>query len=108
MATEKIFKIIVKDIDMELPEGDEWHKKILRQVSIALPGICPPVIEKDLFHRLQEYLKFRHLVRNIYGFQLKYERYEYLAEDFPAVAKELNKQISSFLTKMQEIADSID
>lgn len=86
MAVEKILKIIAKDIDLDLPEGEDWYKKILRQAAVALPGIRPRVIEKELFHRLQEYLKFWHLVRNIYGFQLKYERFEHLAEELPDVS----------------------
>ena len=107
MAVEKILKIIAKDIDLNLPEGEDWHQKILRQAAVALPDIRPRVIEKELFQRLQEYLKFRHLVRNIYGFQLKYERFEHLAEELPDVADALNKQVQSFFLKMQEVADSI-
>lgn len=107
MAVEKIFKIIAKDIDLELPEGDEWHKTMLRQMSVPLPEIRPQVIDKDLFRRLEEYLKFRHLVRNIYGFQLNNERFKHLVEELPEVADSFKKQIYIFFDKMQEVADSV-
>lgn len=108
MAAERIFKLIVKEIDLELPEGEDWHKKILRQAAVGLPEIRPPVIEKELFTRLEEYLKFRHLVRNIYGFQLKYARFEHLVKEMPEVAGELNGQVSGFLAKIQKIAEALD
>jgi hypothetical protein len=108
MAVERIFKLIVKEIDLEFPEGEEWHKKILRQVTVSLPDLRPPVIEKKLFHRLEEYLKFRHLVRNIYGFQLNYERFEHLVREMNEVAASLHDQISMFLAKMQEVADAVE
>jgi len=107
MAAERIFKLIVKEIDLELPEGEDWHKKMLRQVAVGLPQIRPPVIEKELFLHLEEYLKFRHLVRNIYGFQLNYALFEHLVQGLPAAAGALKEQISLFLAKMQEIADSM-
>jgi len=77
LATEKIFKTIARDIDEKLPEGQEWHKQLLRQMSIKIAKTRPSVIDKKLFHQLEEYLRFRHLVRNIYGFQLEIDRFEH-------------------------------
>ncbi|MBO8129199.1 MAG: hypothetical protein H0Z39_08385 [Peptococcaceae bacterium] len=106
MAVERIFKLIAKEIDGELPEGEDWHKKLLRQMSIELPEIRLPVINKKLFRQLEEYLKFRHLVRNIYGFQLEYKRFAHLVENLPAVAADAEHQITTFLDDMQEIAEN--
>ncbi|PKM79411.1 MAG: hypothetical protein CVU88_05925 [Firmicutes bacterium HGW-Firmicutes-13] len=107
MAIERIFKLIAKEIDDQLPEGDEWHKKLLRQMSVEIPLIRPAVITKTLFYKLEDYLKFRHLVRNIYGFQLEYNRFNYLIKDMNSVAAEVAEQVKSFLNDMQDIAKNI-
>ncbi|UNC93521.1 ribonuclease toxin HepT-like protein [Candidatus Contubernalis alkaliaceticus] len=107
MASERIFKLIAKEIDEELPESDDWHKKLLRQMSVEIPEIRPAVIDKKLYFLLEEYLKFRHLVRNIYGFQLNYERFAHLIIDIDTAVSEMVKQINSFLIKMDEIAKKI-
>lgn len=103
MAAEKIFKSIANEIDKELPDGNSWHKKLLRQMSIEIPKERPAVITKALFHDLEEYLKFRHLTHNIYGFQLEYNRFEHLIDKLPKIIKELEKQIISFLSQMEKI-----
>ncbi|NSW84580.1 MAG: hypothetical protein HPY90_15375 [Syntrophothermus sp.] len=103
MAVERVFKLIAKEVDGELPEGGDWHKKLLRQMSVELPGIRPPVIDKSLFHQLEEYLKFRHLVRNIYGFQLEYKRFAHLVKDMPALAEAVEQQVTGFLNDLLEI-----
>lgn len=107
MAAERIFKLIAKEIDEELPDGEDWHKKLLRQMSVEMPEIRPAVIDKELFHSLDGYLKFRHLVRNIYGFQLDLKRFEHLIENMVKVVKDLENQIFSFLDKMEDIAKDI-
>ena len=61
-----------------------------------------------MFHQLEEYLRFRHLVRNIYGFQLEYERFRHLIGEFPEVADKSKTQINEFLNIMENIINKID
>jgi len=71
---EKIFRRIASRIDRDTPSGDDWHTELLIRMSLPIDGIRPAVISEDLKERLAEYLRFRHLFRNIYGFELKWER----------------------------------
>ena len=107
MAAERIFKLIAKEIDEDLPETENWHKKLLRQMSVEIPEIRPAVIDKNLYYLLEEYLKFRHLVRNIYGFQLQYKRFSHLITDIDTAIFEMVNQVNNFLNKMEEIAKKI-
>lgn len=107
MALERIFKIIAKEIDAEMPEGVDWHKKLLRQMSVEFPGIRPEVLDKKLYHHLEEYLKFRYLVRNIYGFELESERFAHLVDQMEAVVPAVEQQLTSFFNKMQDIAQQL-
>ena len=107
MALERIFKIIAREIDAELPGGEDWHKKLLRQMSVELPEIRPAVFDKKLYYNLEEYLKFRHLVRNIYGFQLEYARFAHLVDQMGRVVSKLKEQLTKFFDKMQDIAQQL-
>ena len=49
---------------------------------------------------LDEYLGFRHLFRNIYGFELDSKRLDDLIERFPDVVDKFNKEIKIFLNKL--------
>ena len=46
--------------------------------------------------QLDEYLRFRHLFRNIYSFDLEWERCQALLRDLPAMFERLNQQIAVF------------
>lgn len=70
-GVEKIFKRIAVHIDNNLPTDDDWHSKLLSQMAFPCKGVRNPVISKSLFEKLKEYLRFRHLFRNLYGFELK-------------------------------------
>ncbi|MBI5407066.1 MAG: hypothetical protein HZA18_05160 [Nitrospirae bacterium] len=45
-----------------------------------------------------EYLSFRHVFRNIYGFELKGERIDYLAKKFDKVVDRFIEEASKFLS----------
>ena len=70
---EKIFGLVAQEIDMDEPEGAEWHKNLLQQMAEARPS-RPPVISEETFAALMPVLRFRHRIRNIYVFELVPER----------------------------------
>jgi len=85
---ERIFRHIATDVDRSFPLGSDWHRDLLRQMSIALPQIRPQVLCTQTSHRLDEYLRFRHVVRNIYAFALDGERVARLIEQVHAQGTE--------------------
>lgn len=48
-------------------------------MTIPIKQIRPAVISEELAAGLDEYLSFRHVFSNIYGFELKGDRIDYLA-----------------------------
>ena len=93
---ERIFAIIVKEIDEEAPTGGGWHKKLLMQVSRETDK-RPAVISKELKEELDEYLGFRHVQRNIYSHNLKWEEFEHLVIKLEDVKNRFKKEVNSFL-----------
>lgn len=54
------------------------------------------VLDPRLVRQLDEYLRFRHLFRNIYGFDLEWERCRELLSDLPAVWARFEQQLGVF------------
>lgn len=70
-ACERIFERIAKELDGTLPEAPDSHVRLLRTMSSDVPGVRPSVITPALAERLSEFLRFRHVVRNVYGFDIR-------------------------------------
>lgn len=96
-GVEKIFKRIAINIDKSLPQDLDWHKKILNQMSNPFENKRNAVIDEKLTSTLKEYLTFRHLFRNIYGFKLSWEKVEPLCIKLDDIHKEVIKNIQTFL-----------
>lgn len=102
-GVEKIFKRIAINIDESLPQDLDWHKKILTQMSRAFEDKRNALIDEKLTLMLKEYLTFRHLFRNIYGFKLSWVKIEPLCIKLDDIHKEVLKSIESFLNKLTKI-----
>jgi len=94
---ERIFKKIAIEINKGYEETERWHKALLYRMTIPLRQIRPPVISEELAADLDEYLAFRHLFRSIYGFELKSDRIDHLAQKFGSVNKRFKEEIDKFL-----------
>jgi len=96
---EKIFERIAVAIDKNLPGGESWHMELLLQMAEPFKDIRDEFISKDLMQKLKEYLRFRHLFRNIYGFELKWNRINYLCVEMEKVFNEFKNEINDFFIK---------
>jgi hypothetical protein len=65
---ERIFRHIATTIDNTFPSGSEWHHDLLRQMAAEITTVRPSVLSGESLRCLDEYLRFRHIVRNVYAF----------------------------------------
>ena len=102
---ENIYRRIAIELDGGLPRGGDWHRQLLR--SMTRPTEARPWAISDVLHdRLLGYLDFRHLFRNVYVFRLEWERMAELVLNAEAVVEELNRQLDSFIRRMDETTAS--
>lgn len=102
-AVEKIFETVASRIDKSIPTGDQWHKELLDQMALAIPGVRPPVISPQTARRLDPYRGFRHVFRNVYGFNLSTRRMIDLLRDLPATSQALQEDLDRFASEMRII-----
>jgi hypothetical protein len=90
---ERVFQYIAAHIDQNLPSGGNWHRELLRQMQQEISDLRPAVLSAGTVEKLEEYLRFRHVVRNVYAFQFDMERLEPLVNNlnptFDRVKEEL-------------------
>jgi hypothetical protein len=53
---ERVFRHIAAHVDRSVPESGEWHREILLQMGLEVPGVRPPVLSAELIRALDEYL----------------------------------------------------
>ncbi len=100
---EKIFKLIAKEIDENIPDASNWHEELLAQMCLNIPNIRPPVISCKLKNDLQDYRSFRHLVRNIYTYNINPEKIKPLVQKLPSLLKGVDKDLKLFSKFLQTI-----
>ena len=101
---ERIFQKIADDINGGIPMSLDWHKRLLRSMSLEIEDIRPPVISKTTAKSLGDYLAFRHVVRNIYGFEIDSERLQVLIEWIYGVHRKFRKEVERFIGFLRKMA----
>lgn len=100
-GVEKMFERIALQIEGELPKGEDWHTELLLRMSHPIEGRRDALIGQELLEKLKQYLRFRHLFRHIYGFELSWERFRNLALSLAPILGELTDALEKFNEKMR-------
>jgi len=96
-ACESIFEQVASSFDKAPVEGKNWHQELLRQMAAEIPLVRSAVISVESRKYLDELRGFRHVVRNIYAFNLNPAKIEPLVTNLPVVFARLTNEISTFL-----------
>lgn len=104
---ERIFQRIASTLDDSIPKGDAWHRELLDQMATEVRSVRPAVISDRDVAILDEYLRFRHVVRNVYAFELDPERVRDLARRLPGAFQGVKERLSAFAEYLDEIAEPL-
>lgn len=95
-SLEKAFERIADNVDRGLirSKSDQWHKDLLDQMTLDIPGVRPPVIDSESHRYLYKYLSFQHVIRSNYTHRLDpehiAENYEMLEDCHRLITEQLN------------------
>lgn len=101
---ERIFETIARQLDPTFPSGERWHRDLLMQMGREIPGVRPAILSPDSVEMLDEFLAFRHLMRNIYTFHLNAERLRELLDRLPGAWQNVQADIEAFEALLREAA----
>jgi hypothetical protein len=76
---ERIFTHIASNVDESVPVGPDWHRELLKQMTVDVVDLRSPVLDAKVAGRVDESLRFRHVVRDVYAIDLEPDRVEHLA-----------------------------
>lgn len=100
---ERIFRQIAATVDGNMPTGSEWHRELLEQMGLDLPKVRPPVLTADSIQRLDPYLRFRHVVRNVYTFSFDPERIGKLVKELEMVFDQIRQELLAFAAFLEKV-----
>lgn len=102
---ERVFELIATELDGgTLGKDEAWHVNLLRQMTLELPGVRPAVLRQGTESQLNEYRRFRHLIRNIYTTALDPKRMIHLIDALPQVWQQVGQELAAFNTFLADLS----
>lgn len=103
---ERLLEQIASGIDRNVPTGSHWHQELLRQMATDIPQIRPQVLSRETTQAVNEYLRFRHVVRNIYAFEFDPERLQRLATGLRPTLVQVQAELQAFADLLDQLAQA--
>jgi hypothetical protein len=100
-GVERIFTLIAETLDNSMPQGENWHVRLLEQMTRTVPNVRPAVISKSVCKQLDEYRGFRHIVRNVYAYHLNPLKLEKLVKESAGMFAQLAAELSAFIAFLE-------
>lgn len=95
-GVEKILRLIAEDLNGGVPRGEAWYKKLLYTMQLEINGVRPSVISDELYQDLIQFLGFRHVIRQAYGFELDEKKLAEREKKFDKTLKKFSREIKIF------------
>jgi hypothetical protein len=93
---ERLCERVAVVLDGGLPQGERWHQLLLRQMGESGDHGRPPLFGGALLLDLDEYRRFRHRVRHIYGYELEGERVLALGRGVKSLRERVMTSVADF------------
>lgn len=100
---ERIFQRIDAVVDGQIPTGSHWRLTLLRQMQADVENLRPPVLSAKTVQLLDEFLRFRHVVRNIYAFQFEPEQIERLVAQLRPAFEQAQEELLLFASFLERV-----
>lgn len=105
---ERLFEFTAHQLDGGPPKGDAWHRELLLQMTMVVIGVRPAVISAETANRLDEFRRFRHVVRNVYAEYLEPERIGRLVDNLAGLWKQLKTELEAFAEFLEGVSREDD
>ena len=93
---ENIIILIFKNYEEKLPSGNNWHMELLENASIQ-NGNRKVIFNNELKSQLEEYRKFRHIVRHTYNYKLNWIMMEGIMNNLNTIWSKTKENLNKFM-----------
>ena len=100
---ERLLEIIADGVDQAKLSGAHWHDDLLRQMVAEVPGIRPPVLRQETRERLDRYRGFRHVVSNVYTYNLDPEQIGVLVKQLAPTMARVSQELAAFADFLEQM-----
>ena len=100
---ERLFELIARHVDQQVPDGEMWHRDLLQQMAQDKADVRPAVISHERISFLDEFRLFRHLVRNVYTFNLAPDKMKMLVLNLPDLWHQVQAELLAFADFLSEL-----
>ncbi len=100
---EHVFEDIARTIETSVPSGSGWHIDLLTQMNEEIETIRPAIIKSETRNCLDEFRGLRHVVRNVYAFNLRSARLDELIHDLPECFAAVTSDLLDFARFLESV-----
>jgi len=105
---ERLLEIVTEGVDQTKPSGANWHRELLQQLSAEIPSVRPAVLSSGCRDLLDRYRGFRHVVRNVYTFNLDPEQIGLLIQQLQPTMVQVSQELLLFADLLEQLVSSED
>ena len=98
-GAERILYMIARDIDQSIPSGESWHQQLVEQMTGEIPAVRAAVLSVATAEQLDEFRRFRHVVRSVYAFDLDEEKVLPLISSLSLCYRPFARDVLQFLSR---------
>jgi len=102
-GVEHVFEDIARTLEQSIPSGSGWHVDLLTQMSGEIEGVRPAVILQTTRNALDEFRGLRHVVRNVYAFNLRSARLNELILNLPDCFNAVQSDLLDFAQFLESV-----
>lgn len=103
-GVERLFELTARHIDRTVRNGESWHQDLINQMAQEIADVRPAMISTHVAAGLDEFRRFRHLVRNAYATNLVPGKMQGLLERLSPLWERLRAELVAFAAFLEQIA----
>jgi hypothetical protein len=102
---ERLFELVAQRVDQKLPNSQTWHRDLVWLMAQEVAAVRPAVISQGNALALDEFRRFRHLVRHAYTMQLVPEKISPLISNLEELWPSLRAELLAFTAFLEALAE---
>lgn len=107
-AFENSFDQISRTFENHVVDASRWHRELLAKMFLEIQGIRPAVLRDENRVLLHELLRFRHLFRHSYDFQLDARKLEALLRHWQQGREQVLASLRGCKEKLEGVASTAE